>query len=99
MLEVLVGDVFWGFVPEDFAGADTDDAVGVHLGELDLVEVEEEGDAFFFGGFHQKVHDFAGSAGVEAGDRFVGEDDFGLLDEGSGDGDPLLLAAAEFVGA
>ena len=35
---------------------------------------------------------------IEGGGGFVGEDDFGLVDEGSGDADSLTLATGEFVG-
>ena len=36
--------------------------------------------------------------GVEIAGGFVGEDDFGVGDDGAGDGDALLLAAGELVG-
>ena len=35
---------------------------------------------------------------IEGGGGFVGEDDFGLIDEGSSDADSLAFAAGEFVG-
>ena len=42
----------------------------------------------------------AGAAGrVQAGHRLIGDDEFGLLGQRAGDRDPLLLAAAERVGA
>ncbi len=43
-------------------------------------------------------HDGEGRVGVEIAGRLVGEDDFGVSDDGAGDGDALLLTAGELVG-
>ncbi len=43
-------------------------------------------------------HDGEGGVGVEIARRFVGEDDFGVGDDGAGDGDALLLTAGELIG-
>jgi hypothetical protein len=40
-----------------------------------------------------------GTAAIEAGTRFVEEEDFRLEDEGAGKGDALLLAAGKGAGA
>ena len=47
----------------------------------------------------QRVHDDAGVARIERGDRFIGQDDVRLLHQGPADGDALLLTAGEVVGA
>ncbi len=52
-----------------------------------LVELEEE------------VDDLAAGGGIEVAGRFVGEEEGGVVAEGAGDGDALLLAAGEFGGA
>lgn len=45
--------------------------------------------------FGEEGEDGETGLGVEISRGFVGEDDFGVIDEGSGDGDALHLAAAE----
>ncbi len=47
----------------------------------------------------QRVHHDLGVARVERGDGLVGQHDVGLLDQGAGDGDALLLAAGQGLGA
>ena len=56
-----------------------------HRGPVVLVHAFEVGE------------DRLGGDRVQGGDRLVGEHDPGLLDAGAGDGDALLLAAAELV--
>ncbi len=51
-----------------------------------------------FAGIAQEFEDFCAGFGVEVARRFVGEDDFRFVDEGAGDGDPLLLATGELIG-
>ena len=43
------------------------------------------------------VHYFVAGFGIEIAGWLVGKDEFGLIYEGAGDGDALLLAAGEFV--
>ena len=45
----------------------------------------------------QKFHHFEGRIGVEVARRLVGEDDIGVVEQGAGDGDALLLAARHLV--
>ena len=47
----------------------------------------------------QRIHHDSGVVRVERGDRFVGEDDVGLLDQRARDRDALLLPAREMIGA
>ena len=47
--------------------------------------------ADFFPGLQTKT-------GIEVGKRLVEEEDLRFLDEGPGDGDPLLLTARELIG-
>ena len=62
------------------------------------MQVAQHGDAVAPVHLGQRVHHQAGVARVEGGDRLVGEQDLGLLHEGAGDGDPLLLPARQAVG-
>jgi hypothetical protein len=43
------------------------------------------------------LHDHARALGVERGDRLVAQDDLGVLDQGAGDADALLLSAGKLV--
>ena len=63
-----------------------------------VVGDEEDGDALVAVEALQEVHDFVAGFGVEVAGGFVGEDEFGLVNESAGDGDALLLAAGELVG-
>ena len=47
--------------------------------------------------FLEEHHDFVARARIKVTRRFVGEDDHGVVHEGAGDGDALLLAAAHLV--
>jgi len=49
--------------------------------------------------FNQKVHDAFAGGGIEIASGFVGEKNFGAIDEGAGDGGALLFAAGKFGGA
>jgi hypothetical protein len=64
-----------------------------------VVRNEEEGDADTpLEGFQLDAHLLA-TLGVERGEGFVEEEDFGLEDDGSGEGDALSLPAGELTGA
>jgi hypothetical protein len=47
----------------------------------------------------QQPGDVVAVAGIEVGGGLVGQDDAGVVGEGPGDGDALLLAAGELVGS
>jgi len=46
----------------------------------------------------EEVHDLAASDAVEGGGGLVGQHEGGLVGQGAGDGDALLLAAGELGG-
>ena len=48
--------------------------------------------------FAEELHDLAALVGVEVAGGFVGENEGGLVDEGAGDAEGLLLAAGELGG-
>ena len=58
----------------------------------------DEGGAFLAVEFDEEVEDDATVGGVEIAGGLVGEEDGGLGHEGAGEGDALLLTAAELDG-
>jgi len=79
----------------DDAVADGDDAVSV-LGDVWLMGDEDDGVSL---GVEvvEEGHDLVAGLGIQVAGGFVGEDDGGPIDEGSGDGDALALATGEFI--
>ncbi len=71
-----------------------DNAVG-DCGDFFVVGGDEKGGVVFFVDFFEELDDFGAGFFVEVAGGFVGEDDFGVVDEGAGDGDALFLAAGE----
>src|SRR5271154_544155 len=82
----------------DFAVAHVEDAVG-DLGCFGVVGNHEDGLVELAAGLAEHLEDCVGVFGVEVTSGFVGEDDGGAVDEGAGDGDALLFASGELVGA
>lgn len=46
----------------------------------------------------QQLHDFVTVGGIEVTGRFIGQDKLGVIDDGAGDGDALLLTTGELLG-
>ena len=44
------------------------------------------------------LHDGRAAGGIEIAGRLIGQDQAGIVDQGPGDGDPLLLAAGKLCG-
>ena len=66
----------------------------------DFIAVGDEDDGFAVGvELVEEVEDFEAGLGIEVAGGFVGEDEERVVDEGAGDGDALLLAAGELLGA
>ena len=79
---------------DDFALGHDDDEIGVEDGG----EAVRDGDDGFAGGeFFQGGLDHAFAFGVQRGGGFVQEEDRSVLQQGSGDGEALLLAAGELT--
>jgi hypothetical protein len=76
-----------------------DDAPSVGLRQLEHVERGHDRDAVFVIDSPQQLHDGVGQGRIETRHRLVGQDHRGRLDQGPGDGHPLLLAARERVDA
>jgi hypothetical protein len=82
------------FVGNDDPVLDLDDPVGPGF-EARVVGHADDGGAVFGGGAAQQADDHLAVLAVEGGGRFVGEQDLGILGQGAGDGDALLLAARQ----
>ena len=67
-------------------------------GGLGAVGDEEEGGLVAVAEVAHELEDGLAGGGVEVAGGFVGEEDGRAVDEGAGDGDTLLLAAAELAG-
>ena len=66
-------------------------------GEVFVVGDDDEGDALTVE-FEEEIDDFGAGGGVEVAGGLIGEDNFGVVDDGAGDTDALFLAAGEVVG-
>ena len=64
-----------------------------------VVRGRDDGDALFDHEVVEQSEDRDGGGGVELAGWLIGEDQGGRVCQGPGDGDSLLLAAREFVGA
>ena len=71
-----------------------DDAPGV-AGDLVFVCDQDDGQPLLAVELLEHVEDLDAGARVEVAGRLVGEEEGGVVDEGAGDGDALLLAAGE----
>ena len=84
------------FICDDPAVTDPDDASGVGR-DVGFVGHHDDGDAAAVQEL-ELVQDILGLVRGQVSGGFVGEDDPGMVDQGPGDGHPLLLAAGELVG-
>ena len=57
----------------------------------------EDGGFEVFGGAEEEDEEEVAGGGVEVADGFVGEEEFGLVDESAGNGDALHLPAGELM--
>ena len=64
--------------------AEADDAITVAAGKVYVVEANDKGCPGFLAEGAEEVHDFSTAFGIEAGNGFVSEDEFGGLEEDSG---------------
>ena len=78
-------------VGKDFALGDDDDAVADQLDDFEHVRDVEDGLALR-GELLQQVFEEPGGDDVEAGERFVEDEQLGIVQQGGGDEDALLHA-------
>jgi len=74
-------------------------ALGKAPCQVETVGDGDEDRVFFAVEFQHQVGDGIGCVAVEVACGLVGENQWGFVDEGAGDGDALTLAAGEFGGA
>ena len=79
------------------AVAQANDAVG-QGGGIGIVGDHEHGDAALLVEPAQEGKNLRAGLGVEVAGGLVGQDDRGVVDQGAGNGHPLLLAARQLVG-
>ena len=94
----LVGQALGRAVVDDLAELQPDDALGEHLGQQDVVDVDDRRQVPLAAKLADQAHDLPRGLGVEAGGRLVDQQQPGVLDQGPGDADPLPLPARELVG-
>src|SRR4030088_3320414 len=80
-------------VVDDLAVPHRDDAIGIALGELEVMDGTEDGDAVLLIHIAEIVENDHGCFGVEACHGLVGEKDLRLLRQGARERDSLLLAS------
>ena len=68
------------------------------LGDVLVVGHENDGNPFFLIELFKYAQDFLAGSGVEVAGGFIGEEQGGVVDQGPGDGDTLLLSAGELRG-
>jgi len=82
-------------IVHDLAVEEADGAGSVFSGEVWVMG--DHNNEFIFSDIGEEVHDLDAGFAVEGAGRLIGEEDIGIIDEGSGDSDALHLAAGELV--
>ena len=99
------GDTFLGFfrldkglgdVGDDLSIPEFDDTVAEMFGKVPVMG--DDDDKLVLGKLLQGLEDLFSGIGIQGSRRFVSEDDLGVLDQGPGDGNPLLLTTGKFIG-
>ena len=83
-------------IRDDFAVQKLDGAGGVTLGKLGIVGNHD--DQPIPSDFLQKIHDLHAGFRIQRAGGFVCQEDFRVVDQGTGDGHPLHLAAGHLIG-
>src|SRR5258708_14314330 len=83
-------------VSDDPAVIDDGEAVAETFGFVHVVSGEQDSAPFFLEDADD-VPELAAALGIESGGRLVEKEDARIADQGSGDGEALLLAAGKFA--
>ena len=75
-----------------------DDAGGAFR-DFRIVGGDEQGGVSFGADFAEEIEDIAAGVGVEVAGGFIGNDDLGFVDQGTGDCNALLLPAGKLARA
>src|SRR6202012_5239948 len=89
----------WHAVEDDTALVDAQDPVRIFERDIDLMQVDDQGDVHLLRKSLQLIHDDLRSVGIQRGDRFVAENHLRVLHQRSRNADPLLLFAAQTIAA
>ena len=76
-----------------------DDARRVTPRKLDIVDVDDDGDRPLTRDLLQDLHDLDRRLRIEGGGGLIGQNDIGLLHDGTRDADALTLSARQGIGA
>jgi hypothetical protein len=77
------------------SGIEGQDGIGEAIHQREVMEDAKDGAGASPGFLLEQGQHSPGQRSVQLRHRFVGQDELGLLDQGAGEGDPLLLAARE----
>ena len=91
--------VTWRTVIDNRALAQSHDPVGKFGGEFNLVQAAHHGRIALKRGVFNQTQNMPADRGIETGHGFIGEYDIGFVDEGSRNGDALLLTARQIGSA
>src|SRR5437667_7585599 len=86
-----------GIVGNDLAVSEDDDAPGEARDAL-LVRDQHDGDGVLVVEAFEDIQDLHAGGRIEVAGRLVGQQQRWSIDQGAGNGDPLLLAAGQLVG-
>ena len=73
----------------------SDHAVTILARRIQCVQVRNHHAPVFCVDPLERIHHDLGVHGIKAGDRLIGQNDLGILHQGAGDGDPLLLTTGQ----
>ena len=73
-----------------------DDAGCISLGQVGIVRYHD--DQPVFGDFPDQFHDLDAGLGIQSAGGLIGQEDFGIIYQCTGNGDPLHLPAGELIG-
>ncbi len=95
LVHLLFGDVGGWTGEYELARVQAQDAVGVAAGQANYVQADDHGDLFLAGDIAEESKNVPCEAWVQGGNWFVGQDQSRLLHQCAGNGDALLLTAAQ----
>ena len=97
--ELGIIDLFGQALEDHFAIFEGDGAGGIAMHQVQEVQAAKHGDAAFFVQLFKILEDRMRQNGIQRGDRFIRQDQLGILHQGAGDAHALLLPARERIGA
>src|SRR5262245_55483140 len=99
LLDNCVGQLFRRSIETNLPVLEPDHAVGVLAREFEGMQAHQGGDTVFATDPLQNIEHHTRQFGIQARDRLVGENERRPLHQGARDGNPLLFAAGQLIGA